>query len=101
MGGDVYVLNGTLATGSANMSMAAAADWGRSVTAVPAGELAHTFTIQQLGINIPVVAGSTVIADIEIHQTGSFVWMCLTPCGLGTNGLAGAMEKFCFMTCNL
>ena len=93
VGGDMYVLNGTLATGSTNASMNMAADWGRNVTSVPASELAHTFTIQQLGINIPVVAGSTVIADIEIHQTGSFTWSCLTPCGLGADGIAGAMEK--------
>lgn len=101
VGGSVYVLNGTLATGSDNMSMAAAADWGQSVTSVPGSELAHTFTIQQLGINIPVVAGSTVIADIEIHQTGTFTWMCLTPCGLGGDGLAGAMAAPGWMTGNI
>lgn len=102
LNGEVYVLNGTVATGSTNMSsMAAAADWGRNVTSVPASELAHTFTIQQLGINIPVAAGSTVIADIEIHQAGSFTWMCLTPCGLGSDGLQAAMETPGWMTGNI
>jgi len=92
VGGTVYVINGTLASGTANVTMAMATDWGHNVTAVPASELAHTFTIQQLGINIPVVAGSTVIAYVDIHQTGKFTWVCLTPCGLGDNGLAGAMD---------
>lgn len=92
VGGNVYVINGTVAAGTANVSMAMAADWGQNVTAVPASELAHTFTIQQLGINIPVVAGSTIIAYVDIHQKGSFTWVCLTPCGLGDNGLTGAMD---------
>ena len=104
LNGEVYVLNGTVATGSdgmGNTSMAAAADWGQNVTSVPGSELAHTFTISQLGINIPVAAGSTVIAEIEIHQTGSFTWTCLTPCGLGADGLAGAMEKPGWMMGNI
>ena len=103
LNGEVYVLNGTVATGAStgNMSMAAAADWGQNTTSVPASELAHTFTIPQLGINIPAVAGSTVIADIEIHQSGNFTWICLTPCGLGDNGTLGAMDAPGWMTGNI
>ncbi|MDG6901298.1 MAG: hypothetical protein JRM80_04990 [Nitrososphaerota archaeon] len=91
VGGTVYVINGSVAAGTVNVSMAMAADWGQNVTAAPASQLAHTFTIQQLGINIPVVADSTVIADLEIHQTGTFTWLCMTPCGLGNDGNLGAM----------
>ena len=105
IGGTVYLINGSVAAGTANMSMgmsmAMAADWGQNVTSVPASELAHTFTIPQLGINIPVVGGDMVIAYIELHQTGTFTWVCLTPCGLGPDGTVGAMETAGWMTGNI
>jgi len=86
VGGTVYMINGTTAMGT-NASQA----WGRNVTAVPGSMLAHTFSIPQLGINIPVVGGDTVIADFHINQTGTFQWVCLTPCGFGATGMQGAM----------
>lgn len=101
IGGTVYLINGTIASGTANMTGAMAANWGKNVTAIPASQLAHTFTIQQLGISIPVVGGSTVMAYIEIHQTGTFTWMCLTPCGLGSDGMVGAMDTPGWMTGNV
>jgi hypothetical protein len=87
VGGMVYMINGTTA------SMATMPEqFGENVTSVPAASLAHTFTIQQLGINIPVVGGDTEIAYLYFNQAGTYQWLCLTPCGLGPNGSEGAMS---------
>ena len=88
VGGTVYLINGTTAMGT-DVSQR----WGRNVTSVPGNMLAHTFTIPQLGINIPVVGGDTVIAYFYLDQAGTFQWVCLTPCGFGPSGMQGAMSK--------
>jgi hypothetical protein len=88
VGGTVYVINGTTAMGTDVNQL-----WGRNVTSVPGNMLAHTFTIPQLGINIPVVGGDTVIAYFYLDQAGTFQWVCLTPCGFGPSGMQGAMSK--------
>ena len=87
VGGTVYLINGTTA-----MGMNVPASWGQNVTSVPGNMLAHTFTIQQLGINIPVVGGDTEIAYLYLNQTGTYQWICLTPCGFGPTGMGGAMS---------
>lgn len=86
VGGNVYFINGTIAS-VGNMA------WGMNVTSVPGSVLAHTFTIPQLGINLPVVGGSTVIAYVYLDKTGTFTWICLTPCGMGMMGDRGAMSQ--------
>jgi len=86
-GGTVYMINGTTAMGT-NASQ----PWGTNVTAEPGSMLAHTFTIPQLGINIPVVGGDTEIAYLYLNQTGAFPWLCETPCGFGPTGMQGAMS---------
>jgi len=88
VGGTVYLINGTTAMGT-DVSQR----WGRNVTSVPGNMLAHTFTIPQLGINIPAVGGETVIAYFYLDQAGTFQWVCLTPCGFGPSGMQGAMSK--------
>ncbi len=87
IGGTVLLINGTNA-----MGMNVPPQWNETVTSVPGDMLAHTFTIQQLGINIPVVGGDTTIAYLTLNQTGTFQWICLTPCGFGATGMQGAMS---------
>jgi len=64
---------------------------------VPGATLAHTFTIEQLGINIPVVGGDAEIVYLYLNQTGTFPWICLTPCGFGHLGMMGAMSMLGWM----
>ena len=52
IGGNMYLINGTVASMS-DTSMVQMSPWGGNVTSVPANQLAHTFSIPQLGINIP------------------------------------------------
>jgi hypothetical protein len=98
VGGNMYLVNGTLASGMSNDSATVLEHWGRNVTSVSPSTLAHTFTVQQLGINIPVVGGSTVMAYLYFTHPGTYTWICMTVCGLGNNGLAGAMTKPGWMT---
>lgn len=74
VGGNVFLMNGTIAT-IGNMT------WGHSVTSVPAAALAHTFTLPDLGVNIPVVGGSTIVAYLSFNKAGTYTWICKTPCG--------------------
>ncbi|MGA8857918.1 MAG: hypothetical protein WB643_12245 [Candidatus Bathyarchaeia archaeon] len=87
VGGTVYLVNGTTAMGTSVPQ-----SWGQNVTSVSGNMLAHTFTIQQFGINIPVVGGDTEVAYLYLNQTGTFQWICLTPCGFGPSGMGGAMS---------
>lgn len=58
----------------------------------PDTQIAHTFTIPQLGINIPSAANSVEVADFTINQTGVFAWQCMDPCGFGPSGWLGPMS---------
>lgn len=58
----------------------------------PQDEVAHTFTIPQLGINIPSAPMSVEVANFMVNETGSFVWHCEDPCGFGPTGQLGAMS---------
>jgi hypothetical protein len=92
VGGTVYMVNGTSASG-----MDVSQHWGENVTSIPGAMLAHTFSIPQLGINIPVVGGDLEIAYLNISQAGTFQWLCITPCGFGPTGMQGAMSQFGWM----
>lgn len=87
VGGNVYLINGTVAS-MGDMPQ----EWGKNVTSVPGVALAHTFTIQQLGVNIPVVGGDTVFSYLYFTKSGVFTWLCLPPCGFGPDGMDGAMS---------
>jgi len=93
VGNVVYMINGTTASMS---SMPV--PWGQNVTSVPGADLAHTFTVQGLGVNIPVVGGDTEIAYLYLTRPGTYIWLCQTPCGLGSDGLEGAMSTNGWMT---
>ncbi len=74
---------------------------GETASSFNASEIAHTFTIPQLGINIPIAPLSTVVAYFTINQTGTFTWFCQTECGYGARGVLGAMSTPGWMTGNV
>jgi hypothetical protein len=94
VGDKMYLINGTSASLSTPQS------WGAGVSSVPTSQIAHTFTIVSLGINMPVVGGDTEIAFLYLNQTGTFTWQCYTPCGFPNvnGGWSGAMVTPGWMT---
>ena len=64
----------------------------QTLSSIPNSEIAHTFTVPSLGINIPVPPLSTVVTYITIKSAGSYDWLCMIPCGGGPTGTAGAMS---------
>ena len=73
----------------------------QTVSSWPVGDISHTFTVNDLGLNIPVPPSSTVHAFVTFDKAGSFTWQCFVPCGSGTSGWAGAMSTPGWMTGSL
>ena len=79
---------------------------GKRVAAVGNGQIAHTFTVPSLGINIPLPIagmdrgmGSMAGGPTTIRFTfrapsaaGTYQWLCVTPCGGDPDGVGGAMH---------
>jgi len=63
---------------------------GQSISNMPIG---HTFTITQLGVNIPIPATTVVNFSMTFSKSGVYMYMCNTPCGPGM-GLDGYMQGF-------
>lgn len=72
-----------------------------NVTSLPADEIAHTFTVPSLGINIPIGTSSTMVSYFTLSTPGTYSWFCMTACGGGPKGLDGAMSTPGWMTGSL
>jgi heme/copper-type cytochrome/quinol oxidase subunit 2 len=62
---------------------------GQSVTMA----MGHTFTISQLGVNVPIPPDTILSFKITFSKPGVYMYDCTTPCGPGM-GLVGYMEGF-------
>lgn len=76
---------------------------GKPVAAVGANDIAHTFTIPALGVNVPIPVAPkdgtvTVTADFVASKAGTFTWQCEAPCGTGSTGWGGPMITPGYMT---
>lgn len=76
---------------------------GSAVSVVNNQQIAHTFTIPTLGINVPLPMApkdgfNTVVFTFTAPaKAGTYVWQCFTPCGDGPDGTGGAMQTFSWM----
>ncbi|MHB8317634.1 MAG: cupredoxin domain-containing protein [Acidimicrobiales bacterium] len=75
---------------------------GRRVSQISNKEVAHTFTIPALDVNVVIPAAPsggtvTVVARFTPSRTGVFVWQCYAPCGMGMNSMGGAMSTMGWM----
>jgi hypothetical protein len=81
---------------------------GQPVTTVAAAAMSHTWTVPQLGINVPFgVAPSpsasgekqplVVTFTFKATKAGTFTWKCMAPCGSGAAGTGGAMAPMVAM----
>ncbi|MGA2874639.1 MAG: hypothetical protein ABSE82_03775 [Nitrososphaerales archaeon] len=62
---------------------------GQSVTVA----MGHTFTISQLGVNVPIPPDTILSFKLTFSKPGVYMYDCTTPCGPGM-GLVGYMEGF-------
>lgn len=71
---------------------------GTPVHSIPNDQVAHTFTIPGLLVNVPIPAAQssshpvTVTFTFRVTKKGTFHWLCEAPCGSGETGMGGAMN---------
>jgi hypothetical protein len=79
-----YVFNDT--------SVNTTAQTGHWISSVPFSDLAHTFTVPNMNLNIMVPSESIVVAYFHTPASGVYNWQCEVDCGTGASGWGGAME---------
>lgn len=53
----------------------------QDITEMDPANVSHTFTIAQLGINVPIWPHARTTFLIRTGAAGSYVWICMDPCG--------------------
>lgn len=76
---------------------------GKLYSALDPSKVAHTFTIPQLGINVPIPGDApnndsflTVTFSFRTGKAGVYTFECLAPCGTDT-GFGGPMASMAYM----
>jgi hypothetical protein len=77
---------------------------GQPYASVSRMDLAHTFTVPSLQLNVPIPGKSasgqhyvTVTFAFRIGNAGTLKWRCFAPCGDGADGLQGPMNDEAYM----
>lgn len=77
---------------------------GHPYSALDAAKVSHTFTIPQLGLNVPVPGDApngdsylTVTFTFHTGKAGTYTFACFAPCGTGDSGFDGPMAKMAYM----
>lgn len=63
----------------------------------PDSGVSHTFTIAQLGVNVPITPHAVTTFRFHTGSRGTYVWRCMDPCGSGAAGWNGAMSAKGYM----
>jgi hypothetical protein len=79
---------------------------GVAATTVSNENIAHTFSIPDLGINVPLAKApegkfSTTVFTFKVDKAGTFSWRCFTPCGGDPKGMGGSMATKNWMQGNV
>ncbi len=67
-------------------------------SSVPMADIAHTFTVTGLSLNVPIVVSSIVQFSFESGSANSYTWQCYADCGSGPSGWGQAMVTPGWMT---
>jgi len=77
---------------------------GQAYSRLDVSKVAHTFTVPQLGINVPIPGdapaghrGITVTFSFRTGANGMYMWRCMDPCGSGVSGWSGPMATMGYM----
>lgn len=72
---------------------------GQPYSALDPAHVAHTFTIPQLHVSVPIPGESpsggsfvTVTFSFRVAAAGTYTWRCFAPCGTGPGGFSGPMQ---------
>lgn len=90
VGNHILILNDSMV--NATEGSAINVNGYQSVSSLPSSDIAHTFTVSGINLNIPVGISATEQASLYINTTGTFQWQCMAACGSGSSGWAGAMD---------
>ena len=63
----------------------------KSISELAGKDIAHTFTISALKLNVPIPVTSVASFQLKTGKAGTYTWQCLAPCGSDPNGMGGAM----------
>ena len=79
---------------------------GAAATTVSNENIAHTFSIPELGINAPLTKApeggvSTTVFTFTVDKSGTYTWRCFTPCGGDPKGMGGSMATKGWMQGNV
>lgn len=76
---------------------------GQQYSSLDPSKVSHTFTIPQLGINVPIPGDApnndsflTVTFSFHTSKAGAYTFECFAPCGTGT-GFGGPMQSMAYM----
>ncbi len=67
------------------------------VTGLATADVSHTFTVDALGINVPIAAHARVSFVIQTGAAGTYTFRCYDPCGDGPAGWGTAMATENYM----
>jgi heme/copper-type cytochrome/quinol oxidase subunit 2 len=77
---------------------------GTQYSSLDAAKVSHTFTIPQLGLNVPIPGDTpdnasflTVTFSFHTGKAGTYTFQCYSPCGTGTDGFGGPMGSMAYM----
>jgi heme/copper-type cytochrome/quinol oxidase subunit 2 len=77
---------------------------GREYASLAPDKIAHTFTIPQLNVNVPLPGDgmkskdfNTVTFSFRTGAAGTYAFRCLDPCGTGPMGMMGPMQTQGYM----
>lgn len=78
---------------------------GKPYTALDATHVSHTFTIEQLHLNVPIPGdpvgdANHVTVTFSFHtpaKAGTYTFQCFVPCGTGSSGFDGPMATLGYM----
>ncbi len=62
-----------------------------TITRIAPAQISHTFTIDTLGLNVPVAAGARTSFRLQTGAPGSHEWRCVVPCAVPPSRLGGSM----------
>ena len=103
LGNTALPQNSPFTTVQGTIGNSATVDGQKYVSLAP-DKIAHTFTIPQLNMNIPLPGEgvkskdfNTVTFTFRTGGTGRYTFRCLVPCGTGPMGMMGSMQTQGYM----